>query len=298
MSVARLAWLGVTLSALLVTACQRVPPAPFGKGLPHVAASTDVHAMEHAMFQRLNRDRKEHGLPALQYDERLADIGRFHSSDMHEHKFFEHDSPTTGPLDNRLNRAGYLFSMARENLSEAPDVQTSEDGLLKSPGHFANIMSPDVTHVGIGIVKGGVLDARNFLFTQVFAKPSAQETPAAAQQSVLRTINTERAARKLPALSLHPLLTRIANQHIDEIDPNDGGRSLSGVGKKVSVEVSAEKNSAFGSVMLTGQLIVDSSSLEVPAPLLTPGARMGLAVRKAPNEIGRPMLHVLFVIGR
>jgi hypothetical protein len=254
--------------------------------------------MEHAMFQRLNRDRKAHGLPALQYDERLADIGRYHSQDMHDHKFFEHDSPTTGSLDNRLNRAGYLFGMARENLSEAPDVQTSEDGLLKSPGHFANIMSPDVTHVGVGIVKGGVLDARNFLFTQVFARPTVQETPAAAQQAILRAINRQRAAQHWSGLTLHPLLTRLANDHIDEIDPNDGGRSLAGVGNAVSAEVSAQKNTGFKAVMLTGQLIVDSASFEVPPPLLRPEARVGVAVRKAPNEIGRPMLHVLFVIGQ
>lgn len=254
--------------------------------------------MEHAMFQRLNRDRKEHGLPTLQYDEHLADVGRYHSSDMRDHKFFEHDSPTTGALDNRLNRAGYLFSMARENLSEAPDVNTSEDGLLKSPGHFANIMSPDVTHVGVGIVKGGVLDARNFLFTQVFAKPTVQEAPAAAQQSILRAINQQRAAQHLSGLTLHPLLTRLANDHIDEVDPNDGGRSLVGVGNEVSAEVSAQKNTGFKAVMLAGQLVVDSASFEVPQPLLRPEVRMGVAVRKASNEIGRPMLHVLFVIGQ
>jgi uncharacterized protein YkwD len=261
-----------------------------------VEASADVRAMERAMFQRVNADRRAHGLAALQYDERLADVGRYHSQDMREHKFFEHDSPTTGSLDNRLNRAGYLFSMARENLSEAPDVATSEEGLLKSPGHFANIMSPDVTHIGVGIVKGGVLDARNFLFTQVFAKPTVQEAPEAAQRAVLQIINQRRASQSLPALSLHPLLTKLAHEHIAKVDPNDGGRGLGRVGEEVSQQVAAQKNTGFSGVMLMGQLLVDSSHLEMPSVLLEPKASVGLAVRRAPNEIGRPMLQVLFVI--
>ncbi|HEX2881431.1 MAG TPA: CAP domain-containing protein [Polyangiaceae bacterium] len=281
---------------LLLAACQRVPPAPFGAGLPKVAATPQVREMEHAMFQRVNADRRAHGLAALRYDERLADVGRYHSQDMRDHKFFEHDSPTTGSLDNRLNRAGYLFSLARENLSEAPDVQTSEDGLLKSPGHFANIMSPDVTHIGVGIVQGGVLDGRNFLFTQVFAKPTVQETPAAAQRSILQQLNQRRAAQQLPALTAHPLLTKLAMAHIAEVDPNDGGRSLGRVGEEISKEVAAQKNTGFSGVLLMGQLLVDSSTVEVPAVLLQSGSHIGLAVRRAPNEIGRPMLQVLFVI--
>jgi uncharacterized protein YkwD len=35
----------------------------------------------------------------------LADIGRAHSSDMREHGFFDHVSPTFGNLENRVDRA-------------------------------------------------------------------------------------------------------------------------------------------------------------------------------------------------
>ncbi len=123
-----------------------------------------------------------------------------------------------------------------------------------SPGHFANIMSPDVTHIGIGIVKGGLLDGRNYLFTQVFARPSAQESPEAAQQAVLRAINQRRQSQHLPAAQLHPLLSKVAREHIGEIDPNDGGRSLGPVGQKISNEVAANKTTGFSAVMLAGQL--------------------------------------------
>ena len=125
---------------------------------------------ERGMFERLNRDRKAQGCRALRFDERLSDVARHHSADMRDHRFFEHESPRTGGVDNRLDAAGYLLPTARENLSEAPDIERSQDGLLKARPHHENIMSEDVTHVGIGIVEGGVVDPRNVAVTQVLAR--------------------------------------------------------------------------------------------------------------------------------
>ncbi len=160
------------LEALIATpilACGGVDPAGFGEGVPKTEASPTVLVMERDMFERLNRDRAAGGLPPLAYDDDLAAIGRAHSDDMRGHHFFAHESPTTGTLENRLDRAGYVAVVGRENLAEANDVPTAQAGLMKSPGHHANIMSSDVTRIGIGIVKGGVLDPENYLFTQVFA---------------------------------------------------------------------------------------------------------------------------------
>ena len=110
------------------------------------------------MFERLNRDRAASGLPPLEYDEHLADIGRAQSEDMRLHHFFAHESPMYGALDDRFDRAGYVAKVARENLAEAPDVETAQDGLMKSPHHHENIMARDVTKIGIGIVRAGVKD--------------------------------------------------------------------------------------------------------------------------------------------
>jgi uncharacterized protein YkwD len=162
------------------------------------------------MFLRLNRDRKDRGLPALRYDPRLAEVARFHSADMRDHHFFEHDSPTSGSLEDRLNSAGYLFLTARENLSEAPDVHTGQDSLLKSPGHYANIVATDITHIGIGIVPGGVQARENLTITQVFSQPGRAESGAAAADAVVRRIQTERSSHGMGAAQRHPFLDELA----------------------------------------------------------------------------------------
>lgn len=251
------------------------------------------------MFQRLNRDRRERGLPPLRYDERLADVARVHSADMRDHRFFSHDSPNTGSLEDRLNAAGYLFLTARENLSEAPDVHTGQDSLLKSPGHYANIVATDTTHIGIGIVKGGVHAPENLTITQVFAAPGRAETPAAARQALIRKIQAERRAHGRKPAALHPLLDELAREHIEALDAETSSSSLQQIGERVTEAVSARPDAKLGSVVVGAQLLPESSSLEVPQALLTSErGRFGLAVRRQPNPSGRPMLQVLLIVAR
>lgn len=270
----------------------------FGSGLPRVAASPDVAKLEREMFARLNRDRAERGLPALRYDDALADVGRFHSRDMRDNRFFAHDSPTSGSLDDRLNAAGYLFLTARENLAEAPDVQTGEDALLRSPGHYANIVATDTTHVGIGIVRGGVEARENLTMTQVFARPGREESPSEARKALVRHIQAERRRQALPAAEQHEALDELARLHIAELDAETSPSSLQAVGERVVAAVNARKDGDIRSVVVGAQLLADSESFEVsPALVKTRQVRFGLAVRQVPGAGGRPMLQLLLLVG-
>ena len=286
------------LISLLFYACSSTPGpgARFGSGGSREPPGRGIEALEREMFRRLNRDRSERGLPPLRYDAELASIGRAHSRDMRENHFFEHESPTTGSLDDRLNRAGYLFVAARENLAEGPDVQRAEDSLLKSPGHFANIVATDTTHVGIGIVRGGVEAPKNLTITQVFAKPGRVESLASAQQSLITRIQAERRKRGNAVTPRDPLLGELAEKHIEELDAETSPASLGEVGKRVSKAIANAKRSDLQSVVVGAQLIADSDLFEAPESLVArPKARFGLAVRKVSGPKGRPMLQVLII---
>src|SRR5579871_6683225 len=102
---------------VLAVGCGGAPEGRFGEGVPKTPTTPEILAMEHDMFERLNRDRAAGGLPPLAYDDDLAAIGRAHSTDMRDHHFFAHESPTTGKLEDRLDRAGYLAIVGRENLA-------------------------------------------------------------------------------------------------------------------------------------------------------------------------------------
>jgi len=292
-----------TLLAVLIAAllgCSRTSPsaANFGKGLPQVPASKQIRSAEREMFHLLNRDRAAAGLPPLKYDEKLADIARYHSADMRDHKFFAHDSPNSGTLEDRLNAAGYLFLNARENLSEAMDVAMGQERLMQSPPHHENIMSTDVTHVGVGIVEGGVADARNLTMTQVFARPGERESADDARAKMLALIQSARQKRGLKKAEVHPLLQELAERHLSDLAGEVSPSDLRSIGKQVIEQLSTRKVEDLRGVSAGGQLLTDSASLQPPDRLLQdPRAAFGIAVREVPGEGGRPMLQVLLLIG-
>jgi uncharacterized protein YkwD len=293
--IAERAWAALAAVLLLAgsPACKPAPAPQFGSGLERVPASGGVQRLERTMFERLNRDRKARGLPPLRFDERLSEIARHHSADMRDHHFFEHESPRTGSVDNRLDAAGYAFLTARENLSEAPDVERSQDGLLDSPPHYANIMSNDVTHVGIGIVEGGVVDATNLTVTQVFARPAEHEMPEHAARRALDRLDRERTARQRSPAKRSRQLMQLAEKHLEDLDERASPESVERAGQGV---VKALEGKEAGSVMISAQVVPSSDQVGFPDALLEASkCDVGLAVRRAKGEHGRPALQVLLL---
>jgi len=121
---------------------------------------------EEEMLAMLNAERVAEGLPPLESDPALQEVARAHSSEMFSLGYFAHESPVSGSPADRLQAAGIPFSVAGENLAYAPTVEIAHRGLMQSPGHRANILSPEYTRVGIGVVSA---PTGGKMFTQVFA---------------------------------------------------------------------------------------------------------------------------------
>lgn len=248
------------------------------------------------MYRLVNQDRAAQGLPPLVYDERLADVARYHSADMRDHRFFDHDSPNSGSLQDRLVAAGYLFLEARENLSEAPDVERGQKGLLASPPHHANIMATDITHIGIGIVPGGVHAAENLTITQVFARPGRAETPTEARAAVIERIQAARADAGLPPAKLSPLLDELARAHVAALAEDEA--QLPSIADRITEEVSKRREKGQRGVVVGAQRLAQSSAVQVPSALTRePGASFGVAVHPTQGPGGRPVLQVLLLVG-
>lgn len=290
--------LGLTVAAGLAASCGGGRRGPVRDSALPVVEATDPE-LERAMGERVNRDRAGNGLPPLTWDPDLADVARYHAADMREHRFFAHDSPTSGSLDDRMAKAGYLASVARENLAEGPDVDRAEDGLLKSPGHHANIMANDVTHLGVGIVRGGLADPQNLLFVQVFATPLETQSPDEAVGQVLETLREARASRRLPPLATHALLESIAERHVGDLAGRIAAGDMRPVAEAVVKDVEKAGARDVTSVTVAGTLMLHASMYEPTAAALAPDARtLGCAAAEAEDDKGRRALVVLCVIGR
>lgn len=119
------------------------------------ALSADSSA-EKEMFDMLNKERVSRGLSALSFHTVLRDVGGYHCEDMFKRGYFSHYTPEgLSPFD-RMVKSNISFSYAGENLALAPNSELAMQGLMNSPGHKANILSPNFGNVGIGVIDGGI----------------------------------------------------------------------------------------------------------------------------------------------
>jgi uncharacterized protein YkwD len=271
----------------------------FGTWTPTITATPEIAALENEMFLRVNRDRKAKGLPPFRYDDALADVARAHSLDMRDHGFFAHESPNTGVLEDRMDRAGYLATEMRENLAQAGDVNRAEDNLLDSPGHHANLMATTVSHIGIGIVKGGAGDARVLTITQVFSLPAQLDTPSAAHAKIVAALAKARKHDGLGPMQVHDMLDELAGKHIDELPDGVPEDAVSSIGKEVSSALNGRRGHGLNGILIAGQGFFTGEEFVIPAAVHDARvSRYGMALAEGKDARGRPRVKVLVLFGQ
>lgn len=121
---------------------------------------------EEKMLVLVNKERTGRGLKPLVMDRTIRKVARAHSVDMLKNGYFAHVSIDGRTPFQRMKQGGVRYITAGENLAYAPTVEIAHAGLMKSPGHRANILNPAFRRVGIGVARGGKYRAA---FTQDFA---------------------------------------------------------------------------------------------------------------------------------
>ena len=133
--------------------------------------------MEREFLRLTNLARREAGLAPLVYRAHLRNTARFHSLDMAYNDFFGHVGPDGREPQDRIaafdRRA--LVQYSAENVAMLEVVKGRwnlereavrlHQNLMESPGHRANILSEEATHVAMGVARTekGVWVTQNFL---------------------------------------------------------------------------------------------------------------------------------------
>ncbi len=137
-------------------------------------------AAEQELIRLVNQERAKAGLPALVTDDRLTRAARQHTLLMAQRSQLSHQFPGEAAPAQRLAATGIRFNREGENV--ALDSGTPADvhlGLMQSPPHRANIMSPEYNAVGVGAVRaGGVV-----YVTEDFAHRLQEYTPQQAEDA-------------------------------------------------------------------------------------------------------------------
>ncbi len=133
------------------------------------SGQTGQDSFAYQVLELTNQQRINAGLSPLAWSEELAAVAAAHSRDMALRGFFDHTNPDgLSPFD-RMKQAGLSYRRAAENI--AAGQRTPEEvvnGWMNSAGHRANILNPQLTHLGVGYYAGG---SYGTYWTQCFMTP-------------------------------------------------------------------------------------------------------------------------------
>lgn len=174
----------------------------------------DLGRAEREMLRMINAERARAGLKPLTFDAELAAVARGHSTDMVSNRFFAHISPRRGDLSARMKRANLSARKFTENLAQNRTLAGAHEGLMGSPGHRKNILDPEVSRVGIGIVRNG---QEAIMVTQNFAQDYVTYNTASLTKDFLAALNAGRVERGAQSLAADSTLTQIAEANAREM---------------------------------------------------------------------------------
>ena len=114
--------------------------------------SIGIGENEKKLADMINQERKKAGLKPLLIDEKLFVIAETKSQDMYDNTYFSHSSPIFGSTSSLIRKESISYRYFGENIGRTYSIYSAHSGFMKSEGHRKNILNPNFTHIGIGIV--------------------------------------------------------------------------------------------------------------------------------------------------
>ena len=120
---------------------------------PNSGESLD-RAAARRIIDLTNAVRREHSLSPLAVSPRLTLAAETYAREMALQDWFDHVGPDGSSVEQRAEAAGYrAWAFLAENLARGagrPDPDELMDSWLSNPGHRKNLLSSDLSEIGVG----------------------------------------------------------------------------------------------------------------------------------------------------
>lgn len=139
---------------------------------PRIQEETPVPELE--MLKLINNERQNIGLPILRLNMELSRIAQHHCQEIAEFSKLTHISPVYGyDLAKRIKTTFPAATKMAENIGLGRHPFSAHQQFMNSSGHRQNILCPEFTEVGIGIVKKSPLFC--YFTVDFIFRPSTEE---------------------------------------------------------------------------------------------------------------------------
>lgn len=133
---------------------------------------TNTDQFDLQILDLVNSERAKYGLNPLSLNEKLDIAADNYSQRMATGDFFSHNDPNGSTMVSRVQQVGYQYTHLGENIAAGQSTAVDVfNGWMNSPGHRANILNSNFTHMGLGYYNlnpdGGQIRYQHY-WTQVF----------------------------------------------------------------------------------------------------------------------------------
>uniref|UniRef100_UPI00406CA0B7 CAP domain-containing protein n=1 Tax=Ureibacillus sp. FSL W7-1570 TaxID=2954593 RepID=UPI00406CA0B7 len=137
---------------------------PATKEKPSTSVTNQVSEFERQVVELTNAERAKAGLKPLTMYNPLMAVAKAKSQDMANLGYFSHTSPTYGSPFDQMRAAGIQYRAAGENIAQGQRTpEQVVNAWMNSPGHRANILNANYTHIGVGFVENGYYWTQQFI---------------------------------------------------------------------------------------------------------------------------------------
>ena len=141
----------IVLRTFLLAALPALVAAQIASQDPYTG-SGNLQAESRRIFALTNEARAQAGVGSVEWDPTLAAAALKHCERMAAEGPISHQYSGEEDLTTRAAQAGAHFSVIEENVAVGPSADAIQEGWMQSPGHRANLLSPDVDRVGVAVV--------------------------------------------------------------------------------------------------------------------------------------------------
>lgn len=131
------------------------------------------------LVELANKERMASGLKPLVINQQLVQAAQSKAEDMLNQDYFAHTSPVGVTPWYWLEKAGYKYTAAGENLARNfTDSNYVHQAWMDSASHKANILNKNYQEIGIAVVEGELNGEKTVLAVEFFgkaAKPAAEK---------------------------------------------------------------------------------------------------------------------------
>jgi uncharacterized protein YkwD len=250
----------------------------------------DTVAAEKQLLDLVNSDRVAAGVKPLRPLPALSDIARSVAQKRAEGKGI-----TSFELTQKLKEAEIAAPMVLESMAQGFSIDDIYARFSDSPSDRSNTMNPDVTDVGVGVVKGPVIaDRPTYIVAELFVKQRPPADAAQVKARLYAAIDKKRADARAAPMEHDKTLDDIAQKYAEAAIANGGT-----VPKDKESEIMAPLYKESMTVNQLGGFVPDeASALEVAEqPAIVGNAKLigvGVAVGNSPRfGKGSPFVMVL-----